>query len=134
MPALRAHVVATCLSPASKVPVLPVRELGQEAAEEDQVRSKNSRPLTKAEHDHVSRVKGLHCCVCGAQPPNEAHHIDQAEPYSVVPLCESCHRGPVNGWHGQRRMWHLYKMQEIDALIATVAELDKEWRNDMRRL
>ena len=39
------------------------------------------------------------------------------------PVCESCHRGPLMGWHGQRRMWAIKKMGELDALNVTVRRL-----------
>jgi len=38
----------------------------------------------------------------------------------VVALCKPCHQGALLGWHGQRRMWAMKKMEEVDALNITV--------------
>ena len=79
--------------------------------------------LTKTEREHLAKVKSLPCSVCDAQPPSEAHHLKQHRQYTCVALCESCHRGAVLGWHGQRRMWAIKKMDEMDALNVTVQRL-----------
>lgn len=79
--------------------------------------------LTAKERAHVARVKLLPCSVCDAPGPSEAHHIRQHRQYTVVALCPSCHRDGVLGWHGQRRMWSVKKMDEIDALAVTIERL-----------
>lgn len=79
--------------------------------------------LTDKERKHLGRVKQLNCSVCDAQPPSEAHHIEQGLQYTCVALCESCHRGPLLGWHGQKRMWAIKRMTELDALNVTVRRL-----------
>lgn len=79
--------------------------------------------LTKAEREHLAQVKALPCSVCDAPGPSEAHHVKQHRQYTCVALCESCHRGSLMGWHGQKRMWALKKMDEIDALNVTVQRL-----------
>ena len=79
--------------------------------------------LTNAEREHLARVKQLPCSVCDQPGPSEAHHINQGQQYTCVALCESCHRGPLMGWHGQRRMWAIKKMSELDALNVTVRRL-----------
>lgn len=79
--------------------------------------------LTKTEREHLARVKSLPCSVCDAPGPSEAHHIQQGQQYTCVALCPDCHRGPILGWHGQRRMWAIKKMEEIDALAVTVKRL-----------
>lgn len=79
--------------------------------------------LTKTEREHLAKVKSLPCSVCDAPPPSEAHHIQQGQQYTCVALCPDCHRGPILGWHGQRRMWAIKKMEEIDALAVTVKRL-----------
>ena len=84
----------------------------------------NTSPTAK-ERKHLAMVKELPCSVCGIPGPSEAHHIKQSSVYTCVALCESCHRSPVNGWHGQRRMWSVAKMDEIDALDVTVRNLCK---------
>lgn len=87
------------------------------------MRSKNSKPLTRAEAAHLERVKLLPCSVCNAAGPSDAHHIKQGQHYSTVALCKDCHQGSFNGLHGQRRMWTVMKMDEIDALAVTVERL-----------
>jgi hypothetical protein len=38
-------------------------------------------------------------------------------------LCESCHVSSFNGIHGQKRMWDVMKMDELDALNVTIKRL-----------
>ena len=79
--------------------------------------------LTRKESEHLGMVKELPCSVCDQPGPSEAHHIEQRQQYTCVALCESCHRGPILGLHGQRRMWAIKKMSELDALNVTVKRL-----------
>jgi hypothetical protein len=79
--------------------------------------------LTAAGRLHLARVKELPCSVCDAPGPSEAHHIEQGEQYLCVALCTDCHRGPLMGWHGQRRAWAIRKMDELKALAVTVRRL-----------
>ena len=79
--------------------------------------------LTAKERKHLARVKELPCSVCDASGPSDAHHVKQHRQYTCVALCKDCHQGAVMGWHGQKRMWSLKKMDEIDALNITIARL-----------
>ena len=79
--------------------------------------------LTDKEREHLAAVKELPCSVCDHPGPSEAHHIEQRQQYTAVALCESCHRGSLMGLHGQRRMWAIKKMSELDALNVTVRRL-----------
>lgn len=79
--------------------------------------------LTQAERRHLARVKELPCSVCDQCGPSEAHHIVQGNQYTAVALCTDCHRGPVLGWHGQRGMWRVKKMDELGALDVTLSRL-----------
>lgn len=79
--------------------------------------------LSAKERAYLGRVKSLPCSVCDAPAPSEAHHIKQGRQFTAVALCESCHRGALMGLHGQRRMWALKKMDELDALAITVERL-----------
>lgn len=79
--------------------------------------------LTTKERRHIQRVKELPCSVCDAPGPSDAHHIEQRLQYTVVALCKECHQGPVMGWHGQKRMWAIRKMDELDALNVTLQRL-----------
>ena len=76
--------------------------------------------LTAKERAYVGLVKELPCSVCDAPPPSDAHHVKQHRQYTCVALCKDCHQGSRNGWHGQRQMWKLKKMDEIDAINVTV--------------
>ena len=89
------------------------------------MQSQNKR-TTQAEREHLARVKALPCSVCDEPPPSDAHHIKQSSAYTCVALCKSCHQGSLMGWHGQRRMWAIKKMDEIDALAVTVERLMRE--------
>lgn len=79
--------------------------------------------LNDKERAHLAAIKELPCSVCDQAGPSEANHIEQRQQYTVVALCESCHRGPWMGWHGQRRMWAIKKMGELDVLNVTVRRL-----------
>lgn len=71
----------------------------------------------------MAAVKDLQCSLCDAPPPSDAHHVKQNDHYSVVALCHDCHQGSNNGWHGNRCMWNLKKMDEVDALCITYRRL-----------
>lgn len=79
--------------------------------------------LTAKEREHVAKVKALPCSVCDAPGPSEAHHITQGCQYTCVALCTECHRGPMLGWHGQKRMWAIKKMDQLKALAITIKRL-----------
>ena len=83
----------------------------------------NSKNLTAAARRHLARVKALPCSVCDEPGPSEAHHIVQGSHFVCVALCQSCHTGPVMGWHGQRRAWAVRKMDELAALNRTIEGL-----------
>lgn len=86
------------------------------------MRSKNSKPLNSKERAHLLAVKSLPCSVCGAPPPSEAHHIKQGAHFLTVALCHDCHTSPL-GWHGERVIWRIAKMDELDALQRTLERL-----------
>lgn len=87
------------------------------------MRSKNSAAMTTSEKQHMERLRQLPCSVCDAPGPSYAHHIKQGLHFSAVAVCYDCHQGPVNGWHGQKRMWSLTKLDEIAALNITLKRL-----------
>lgn len=86
------------------------------------MRSPNKRAMTQAEREHVGRVKELPCSVCDAPGPSDAHHIEQAQAYTVVALCPDCHRGS-QGWHGTKALWRVRKLDELGALNVTLGRL-----------
>lgn len=87
------------------------------------MKSKNKPAPTAAERRHIERVAALPCVVCDAPGPSEVHEIKQGQWFTSCALCPDCHRGAFNGLHGQKRMWAVKKMDELDALAATVAQV-----------
>ena len=87
------------------------------------MQSKNKKTPTKLEKEHIQRIKEMRCVVCSHPGPSECHEIKQGQWYTSMPLCADCHRGSVNGLHGQKRMWNIYKLDEIDALALTIERL-----------
>lgn len=87
------------------------------------MRSKNSKALTAVESEHLATIKSMRCIVCGAAGPSDAHHIVQGDHFSCIPLCRDCHMGSKNGIHGQKVMWRIMKMDEVDALAKTIRVL-----------
>ena len=79
--------------------------------------------LNSKERRHLALVKELPCSVCDEPGPSDAHHVKQGSQYTCVALCKSCHQGSLMGWHGQKRMWALKKMDELDALNVTIQRL-----------
>ena len=89
------------------------------------MQSKNKPAMSQAERAHLERVKSLACSLCDAPPPSDAHHIKQGAHFSAVALCKDCHQNSRLGWHGERRMWAIKKMDEHDALYVTVRRLQE---------
>ena len=91
------------------------------------MQSKNKATQTKDEREYVRLVKLQPCSVCdeggGEANPSEAHEIKQGQWFTSTALCASCHRGPLLGIHGQKRMWILKKMDELDALAITIQRI-----------
>lgn len=79
--------------------------------------------LTKAEREHIAKVKSLPCSVCNQPAPSDAHHIRQDCQYTVIALCKSCHQDSHNGIHGDKRMWWVMNMNEMQALDVTIKRL-----------
>ena len=87
------------------------------------MQSKNKKAPTAAERRHIAAVKSLPCSVCDAPGPSDCHEIKQGQWYTSVALCPSCHTGSVMGIHGQKRMWAIKKMDELDALSVTIGRI-----------
>ena len=79
--------------------------------------------LTARERRHVAKIKEMDCGLCGDAGPSDAHHVKQHNQYTVIPLCKDCHQGSFNGWHGEKRMWKLLKMDELDVLNETLRKI-----------
>ena len=82
--------------------------------------SKNKSKPNNAEKMHIERIKSMPCIICQASAPSECHEINQGQWYTSMPLCADCHRGSINGIHGQKRLWNVYKMDELAALNETI--------------
>lgn len=85
----------------------------------------NSDRISAAARKYLERVKALPCGVCGQPGPSEAHHIKQGLHFVCIPVCADCHRGSFNGWHGQRRIWNVKKLDELAVLSQTIEALTK---------
>ena len=84
------------------------------------MQSKNKPKPSAGERLHIAKIKLMPCIICQASPPSECHEINQGQWFTSMPLCADCHRGSVNGIHGQRRLWNVYKMDELAALNETI--------------
>ncbi len=87
------------------------------------MQSENKPAMTVSERRHVARVKSLPCSVCDVPGQSEAHEIKQGSWFLSVALCPQCHRDPRLGLHGQKAMWKIKKMDELDALAVTIRRL-----------
>jgi hypothetical protein len=87
------------------------------------MRTKNSKPLTRAEREHLLAVKGLSCSVCGEEGPSDAHHIEQGRHFLTIPCCKSCHTSSHNGIHGRKHIWDALKKTEMSCLNDTIRSL-----------
>ena len=41
--------------------------------------SKNKKAPTRAESEHIARIKEMDCVICDAPGPSEAHEIEQGQ-------------------------------------------------------
>jgi len=87
------------------------------------------KAATKAEKDHMGRVAGLGCLVCGM--PAEVHHIrdgvgmsQRSSNYLTVPLCYEHHRGSLS-IHGSKRTFEGLYGSEMDLLAETIKRLSE---------
>lgn len=87
------------------------------------MQSPHKRSPRVAEQKHIERIAALPCSVCDVAGPSEVHEIKQGAWYTSVALCPDCHRGSWNGIHGQKRLWSVKKMDELDALNVTIERL-----------
>lgn len=90
-------------------------------------RNKGLCSVNKAERKHIAMIKNMPCIVCSESAPSDAHHITNCgrriSHYATVPLCKDCHQDNQNGIHGNKNMWRVMKMDEMDALAKTVERL-----------
>ena len=62
--------------------------------------------------EHMKKVKMLHCVICAAPPPSDAHHClsgrygtRKASDFEVISLCRACHLDGPNAIHRNKRAW-----------------------------
>ena len=87
--------------------------------------SKNKPRQTIAERQHASMLAEMPCAVCDAPGPSEVHEPRQGKWWLAMPLCEGCHRGPVNGIHGNKAIWNVQKVDEWDVLGRVIERLHR---------
>ena len=74
---------------------------------------------------YLDWVASQNCVLCGATGVH-CHHIregqgmaQRASDYLAIPLCPDCHQGP-QGIHGDRSLFRVYKVTELDLLARTI--------------
>ena len=87
------------------------------------MQSRSKPAPDKAARAHIDRLKALPCACCDLEIPCEIHEMKQGDWFTSMPLCSDCHRGQVNGLHGQKRMWSVLKLDELGALSKTIRRL-----------
>lgn len=78
--------------------------------------SPNKAKRTSDENAYIALIKAMPCIVCGKAGPSECHEIEQGFWWLSLPLCADCHRGSINGLHGQKAAWRLRKKTELSCL------------------
>ena len=75
--------------------------------------------------NYLGWVAQQNCVLCGAVGVH-CHHIregqgmsQRASDYLAIPLCPDCHQGP-QGLHGDRSLFMVYKVTELDLLARTI--------------
>lgn len=87
------------------------------------MQSPNKVAPTVAEGMYLAMVARLPCSVCDARVAIEVHEIKQGQWFTSIALCYACHQSPFLGLHGQKRMWIIKKMDELDALAVTARRI-----------
>lgn len=83
----------------------------------------------------MGRVAALGCALCRRRgipgTPAQVHHIRygagagrKSPDWLTIPLCEQCHTGP-HGIHGDRRLFKVAGVDELDLLADTIALLNR---------
>lgn len=59
--------------------------------------AEHPKSKTDKDRDFLEAIRALQCLGCGAQPPNDAHHIKTRgsgggdDHWNLMPLCRNCH-------------------------------------------
>lgn len=66
----------------------------------------------KAAMAYMGKVKQLPCCVCGAPPPSDAHHVihdrfgtRKSSDFDVIALCKKHHQDGPDAIHNGKETW-----------------------------
>ena len=87
------------------------------------MQSKNKPKQTIEEREHVQRLAQMPCIICDEQGV-EIHEPEQGLWFASLPLCPTCHRDSVRGWHGRRMNWKAAGVHnEIQALNKLIGKL-----------
>ena len=88
------------------------------------------------DREHLERVKGMACIICGAWPPSDAHHIrtrpdgqhygtgQKAGDDETIPLCNAHHQTGPDAYHAGPRTFTARFGDEMVLLERTLAILD----------
>lgn len=95
------------------------------------MRTKNAKPISSCQSEHMANVKRCACVLCDQPPPVSAHHPIQGLHWVAVAVCDHCHQGP-GGIHGDGTMLRLRygtndlraQLRAVDETLARVAALE----------
>ena len=83
---------------------------------------------------YLGWVAQQNCVLCGAVGVH-CHHIregqgmaQRASDYLAIPLCPDCHMGQ-QGAHGDKTLFRVYKVTELDLLARTIQLLYESGKN-----
>jgi hypothetical protein len=90
--------------------------------------------MSAASKRYMGRVAKIGCVLCaklGAGPTKASvHHLregqgkgERASDFLTIALCYDCHQGP-NGFHGNRSLLRIAKVDELDLLALTIEALN----------
>lgn len=95
---------------------------------------KPKRNATKAESAWMGRVRAMRCICCQLmdqqqQDPTNLHHIrkdrEERNHWLVIPLCVSCHKGPLGVHSNDSPFLRILKISEWGLLGATLQEMNR---------
>lgn len=76
--------------------------------------------------EYMLAVKQLPCCICGAPPPSECHHVingrfgsRKTSDFDCIPLCDADHRTGPLAIHRGSKAWAERNGPDTDYIEAT---------------
>lgn len=85
---------------------------------------------------HLAQIAKMSCALCAHLGLRQSgrtyiHHIrtgqgasQRADDFLTIPLCYDCHQG-TQGIHGDRTLWKVGKVDELDLLAKTIQRLEE---------